>query len=403
MSTLRFALFLPLISVACASEAVAPAQPSDPMPAPEPPAPQAEVLETEISAEFMVGLWAPFPDVLAIDDKVNQMVEGGMDESQAIMACYQTRMQLRADGSCIFGVSMDGKINGSSMQWTHEQLGPEQLRIAMSTETTDFPLLTVQREGDFIWVDGDPLVAGKWVRIGGDVTPADADAATGSLAIQHRNQREQLRQAEAEIEESMAQREESFETLVQMVRTFCRSEVLTNDLDRTTPLRTDAMNKVRESMPLQEGVLMALPVDSAPKAPVLSEHKVAAEAFDEYWLAGTWKFSSSEMDWDKLLPEGRGQAEIDMKALLESHRRHFEIRGPFRFTLGHPEVIEEIPGYWCLTPGAGPWVWLTMLQEMGSPDVGIVHDRIETFAAYRVGDTLWIQEMDGTMLPYIKE
>ena len=105
----------------------------------------------------------------------------------------------------------------------------------------------------------------------------------------------------------MAQREESFETLVQMVRTFCRSEVLTNDLDRTTPLRTDAMNKVRESMPLQEGVLMALPVDSAPKAPVLSEHKVAerltAALNDALATLARQPSNQLEMGQDDVLPQ----------------------------------------------------------------------------------------------------
>lgn len=179
--------------------------------------------------------------------------------------------------------------------------------------------------------------------------------------------------------------------------------MLTNDLDRTVPLRTKDMNALRDSMPIQESVLMALPVAGAPRSPILPEHQGQTEAFDEFWLAGTWKFKSEEMDWENLVGVG-GQVDLDMKALLETLRRTFEIRGPYRNTIGFDENAREtIPGYHCLTPGAGNWVWVTILYEHGSEDVGIVDDRIRTHAAYRIGDTLWLEEEQGIMLPYVKE
>lgn len=219
MSALRLLPFFAVLA-GCASDPIAPA-PVDADPgttaAPEmvfePPTPP----ETELTASFLVGAWAPYPDVGAIDEKVDVLVEGAMDESQAVMACYLSRFIFAANGVAEFGVSVEGELSGSQLDWVFQQVNAEQLQLTLTSHTSDFPLLTASRDGDFLVLAGDPLIAGTWLRIERGAMAIDEDAATGGLARQHINQREQLRMAAVELQESMVQRQESMETMVTMV------------------------------------------------------------------------------------------------------------------------------------------------------------------------------------------
>ena len=109
------------------------------------------------------------------------------------------------------------------------------------------------------------------------------------------------------------------------------------------------------------------------------------------------------MDWEHLLVDSPAELRPEIIKILESRRQSFDIRGMHINTLGAPEVIERIDGYYSVTPGAGNWVWVTLLEQHGGADVGIVDDRIETLAGYRVGDVLWLEEGPGHLFPLVRK
>jgi hypothetical protein len=109
------------------------------------------------------------------------------------------------------------------------------------------------------------------------------------------------------------------------------------------------------------------------------------------------------MDWSVLLGDSPEELRPEIIKILKSRRRGFDIRGPYLNTLGAPEVLERTSGYYSVTPGAGNWVWITILEQHGGADVGIVDDQIETIAAYRIGDVLWLEEAPGYVFPHIRK
>lgn len=401
MSTCRILLLLSLLP-ACGSN---PAQPNPPAPAaatpaqPAAPAPQV----TAMDVDFLIGSWAPMPDAVAIDKKVDEMVAGGMDEGQAVMSCYQSRFVFREDGSCDFGISVAGKLDGSTFDWVATTESPERLALQLSTDQVELPRLTASRQNELLLLEGDPLIAGTWVRLEGGAQAEQEDQITGSLAIKHIETRKKSEEARQEVEGALAQRRESFEVMVKLVKTICEAEDTLGSKERTQPIRNADFLKVRESMAPQEALLMSIPVSNALQSPVRPQHQGKHAAIDDAWLAGVWTFHSPEMDWEAIIPESVQPEMVDeMKKFFESRRRTFHIRGTYLNTLGWPEVEERIPGYYCLTPGAGAWSWVTILQQFGSPDVGIERDEIETYAAYRVGDVLWLEEGPGYIFPYVR-
>lgn len=405
MSKLPVLVLLGLLTPACASDPVAPTpQPNDPPPAPLPSELAAsEAVETALDRSFLIGPWAPNLDPQYSDPRIDQFLADGVSEENAIALAFQARFVFHSDGSVEFGTSVNGELTGNTLQWQVQQRDPDTLTLQLSTSQGSLPELTVTRRGGHLVLGGDPGVNGEWVPIErGDQSMAE-DLLTAQLARQHLENRRQIAEISANMDSTMEQRDKSFSAIVRSVKAVCESEVTLGNLSRTDPVRGEDVRNLKESLQMQEQLLLTLPIDNGPSSPVQKKHENSAASFDEYWLTGTWKLQTEEVDWSQLLAEGQGQVDLDMKALLESRRRDFDIRGPFRNTLGHPQVIDEMTGFYSVTPGAGSWVWVTMLTQLGSEDVGIVHDRIETFAAYRVGDTLWIEEQRDLFLPYVKE
>lgn len=411
----RFAFLLPLLA-ACASDPVhstpatdrpTPAQtastsPDQPRPSTQP-EPAAEP-ERRLDRSFLIGVWGPNPDVPEIDAKIDALIAGDTPEQAAVMVNYLARFFFHADGTCEYGISSRGEFNGDNFEWTAEQLDAQTLQVRLFRDgTTVGPPLKITRENDLFRLTGDPTLTGAWIPLMHGEHAEEEDEVYGRLGVEHLKYREKLAVAAAQIEDSLTKRKEGFETLVKLVKTVCEGEELIGKTSRTSPIRGDNFTQLRDSQTSTERLLMDMPVPSAPKSPVLPEHVGQSQAFDEAWLADSWGFQTEVMDWDKLLPQASAEMLPEIKKVLESRRRVFEIRGTYLNTLGAPEILESMSGYYCVTPGAGEWVWVTILEQHGSADVGIVDDRIQTLAAYRVGDVLWIEEGQGMIIPHVRK
>lgn len=287
----RLALLLPLLA-SCASDPVAPTPPKEP--AASTPSTPAEPIEaeaapeTQLDASFLVGAWAPLPDIPAIDAKVDALLGGELTEQEAVMMSYLARFVFRADGSCEYGISDRGNFMGSTFEWSAEQVDPHTLRMILSLDGVEVSEpLAITRLGDEFHLSGDPTLDGSWVPIPPGEDAAAIDDVWGSLGVEHLKYREQIASANAQIEDSLAKRKDGLETLVTLVKTVCEGEDLIGSTDRTAPIRGDDFLQLRDSLTSTESALLQMPLPSAPKSPVLAEHESSAQAFDEAWLSGS--------------------------------------------------------------------------------------------------------------------
>lgn len=361
-------------------------------PAAEAPAPP----ETAIDAAWAAGFWAPCPTPPEADEMVEGFLALGQETDRAALTVFQRRLRLQADGVLQFGVSADGDFRGSDLRWMPESVNADTLRV--KTEMDDgSPMseLTLTREDDSLMIEGDQYLRGRWMRID-DEEPKTVDAVTMFAAGEAIKRQEQYAEMREQVRSAAEGRERSFRQIVNAVRVVCRAEDLTNDLDRTTPVNGEDIRKAKETMALQEATLMLFPIEEAPKAPTLERHAGQGEGFDETWLTGVWAYDQPNVEWDKLLPDEGNEMRPLIRAMLDSRRVTFTIRGELESKIEANGMREAREGYYSLVKGAGSWVWLTFALEKGDPET-FEDDEVTTFPAYRVGDTLWLGhgEEDG--------
>lgn len=367
------------------------------------PATVEPAIEHALDASFLLGAWAPYPDVPEIDLRIEAMIDSETPEDAAVMMTYLSRFFFNQDGSGAYGISARGEFSGDPFEWTVEQASAFELKLTLLQGGARIgEALSVTREGENMRIKGDPTIAGAWIPIQHGIEAEAEDEVFGGLGVQHLSYRKEQAIAAQQIEDVLEQRRDSFETLVTLVKTICEAEELTGNTSRNLPVRGRDYMDLRQGLTDQESTLMELPVKQAPQPPILAEHRDQARAFDEDWLDGTWKFQIESLDWDVIMPQVSPEMEPEIRKIVESRRRSFGIRGTYLNTIGSPEVLESLDGYYSLTPGAGNWVWITILEQRGSPDVGIVSQNIETFAAYRVGEVLWLEEGEGHLFPYLR-